>query len=69
MILIQARDVDYRCDETNLRGYLAIDGNADEPRPGVLVFHEGLGLGESAMERARSNWARKRFASQAARFQ
>ena len=53
MILIQARDVDYRCDEANLRGYLAIDENAAGPRPGVLVFHEGLGLGEFAMERAR----------------
>jgi dienelactone hydrolase len=53
LILIQARDVDYRCDEANLRGYLAIDENAAGPRPGVLVFHEGLGLGEFAMERAR----------------
>ena len=51
--MIQARDVDYRCDEANLRGYLAIDENAAGPRPGVLVFHEGLGLGEFAMERAR----------------
>ena len=51
--MIQARDVDYRCDEANLRGYLAIDENAVGPRPGVLVFHEGLGLGEFAMERAR----------------
>jgi dienelactone hydrolase len=51
--LIEARDVDYRCDETSLRGYLALDANAAGPRPGVLVFHEGLGLGEFAMERAR----------------
>jgi dienelactone hydrolase len=45
-------DVDYRCEEVNLRGYLAWNESA-EPRPGVLVFHEGLGLGEFAMERAR----------------
>jgi dienelactone hydrolase len=51
--LIEVRDVDYRCDEANLRGYLAIGDNATGPRPGVLVFHEGLGLGEFAMERAR----------------
>jgi dienelactone hydrolase len=51
--LIEVRDVDYRCDEASLRGYLAIDDNAAGPRPGVLVFHEGLGLGEFAMERAR----------------
>ncbi|MCK1640878.1 dienelactone hydrolase family protein [Bradyrhizobium sp. 157] len=50
---MQPRDVDYRCDELNLRGYLAIDENAVGKRPGVLVFHEGLGLGEFAMERAR----------------
>jgi dienelactone hydrolase len=50
---MQARDIDYRCDDINLRGYLALDENADRKRPGVLVFHEGLGLGEFAMERAR----------------
>ena len=47
------RDLDYRCDEVNLRGYLAWNDNATGPQPGVLVFHEGLGLGEFAMERAR----------------
>ena len=50
---MQARDVDYRCGETSLRGYLALDENAAGKRPGVAVFHEGLGLGEFAMERAR----------------
>ncbi|MEH2528803.1 MULTISPECIES: dienelactone hydrolase family protein [unclassified Bradyrhizobium] len=50
---MQVRDVDYRCGETSLRGYLALDENADGPRPGVAIFHEGLGLGEFAMERAR----------------
>ena len=49
---MQARDVDYRCGEVNLRGYLALDEGTGK-RPGVLVFHEGLGLGEFAMERAR----------------
>jgi len=50
--LVRARDVDYRCGEVNLRGYLAFDESIAEKRPGVLVFHEGLGLGEFAMERA-----------------
>jgi dienelactone hydrolase len=50
---MQMRDVDYRCGEVNLRGFLACDETAAELRPGVLVFHEGLGLGEFAMERAR----------------
>jgi dienelactone hydrolase len=51
--VVRARDVDYRCDEVNLLGYLAFDESIAEKRPGVLVFHEGLGLGEFAMERAR----------------
>jgi len=46
------RDLDYRCDDVNLRGYLAWNDKAGA-RPGVLVFHEGIGLGEFAMERAR----------------
>ena len=50
---MQARDVDYRCGEVNLRGYLALDESTAGKRPGVLVFHEGLGLGDFAMERAR----------------
>jgi dienelactone hydrolase len=48
-----ARDLDYLCDDVNLRGYLAWNDDAKGPRPGVLVFHEGLGLGEFMMERAR----------------
>jgi dienelactone hydrolase len=32
---------------------LAFDETAPDKRPGVLVFHEGLGLGEHIMERAR----------------
>jgi dienelactone hydrolase len=50
---MRTRDLDYRRDEVNLRGYLAWNDDAAGPRPGVLVFHEGLGLGEFAMERAR----------------
>jgi dienelactone hydrolase len=52
MDFMQTRDVDYRCEEANLRGYLACN-ESTAPRPGVLVFHEGLGLGDFAMERAR----------------
>ena len=49
---MQTRDIDYRCEQANLRGYLAWNDSA-EPQPGILVFHEGLGLGDFAMERAR----------------
>lgn len=47
------RDLDYPSDDVTLRGYLAWGDGATGPQPGVLVFHEGLGLGEFAMERAR----------------
>jgi dienelactone hydrolase len=50
---MQTYDIDYRCEAVNLRGYLAFDETATAPRPGVLVFHEGLGLGDFAMARAR----------------
>src|SRR3984893_19138435 len=46
-------DVDYHADEVNLRGYLVDGKNASGQRPGVLVFHEGLGLVDFAMTRAR----------------
>jgi dienelactone hydrolase len=50
---MQTDDIDY-CDQAvNLRGYLAFDEKAAGRRPGVLVFHEGLGLGDFAMARAR----------------
>jgi dienelactone hydrolase len=51
MDFMPTRDVDYGCEDVNLRGYLAWNERS-EPRPGVLVFHEGLGLGDFAMERA-----------------
>ena len=40
---MQARDIDYHDHAVNLRGYLAWDETATARRPGVLVFHEGLG--------------------------
>jgi dienelactone hydrolase len=46
------RDIDYRADADNLRGYLVFDETITGRRPGVLVFHEGLGLGDFAMARA-----------------
>ncbi|WP_407151862.1 dienelactone hydrolase family protein [Bradyrhizobium sp. ORS 86] len=49
---MHTRDIDYRCGDAHLRGYLALNATIGK-RPGVLVFHEGLGLGDFAMERAR----------------
>jgi dienelactone hydrolase len=50
---MQSQDIDYRSDAATLRGHLIFDETAADLRPGVLVFHEGLGLGDFAMARAR----------------
>jgi dienelactone hydrolase len=50
---MQTQDIDYRGQGVDLRGYLAFDEKGEGKRPGVLVFHEGLGLGDFAMARAR----------------
>ena len=50
---MQTRDIDYREGADHFRGYLAYDETVAEKRPGVLVFHEGLGLGDFIMARAR----------------
>ncbi len=49
---MHTKDFDYRADAV-MRGHLAFDEAKAGPRPGVLVFHEGLGLGEFVMARAR----------------
>src|ERR1700752_1960707 len=49
---MQTLDLDYAADGATLRGYLAFEENTSR-RPGVLVFHEGVGLGDFAMEKAR----------------
>ncbi|MEA2848279.1 MAG: hypothetical protein QOG78_3560 [Rhodospirillaceae bacterium] len=48
-----AQDITYRDGAVGLRGFLVYDETARDKRPGVLVVHEGLGLNEHAMERAR----------------
>src|SRR5258708_21642519 len=50
---MQTHDIDYRDEAVNLRGFLAFDQKAAGRRPGVLVFHEGVGLGDFAIARAR----------------
>src|ERR1044072_2900555 len=49
---MQTLDLDYAADGATLRGYLAHEEGSGR-RPGVLVLHEGLGLGDFAMEKAR----------------
>jgi dienelactone hydrolase len=50
---VQTEDIAYRDGDVSLLGFLAYNETAKDKRPGLLVFHEGLGLGEFAMERAR----------------
>src|SRR5258708_10451709 len=47
------QDITYRDGAASLRGFLACDETARDRRQGVLVVHEGLGLNDHAMERAR----------------
>lgn len=44
-------DIDYACEGVTLRGYLARSEGGK--RPGVLVFHEGVGLEDFVMAKAR----------------
>ena len=50
---MRTNDIDYRDDTVICRGLVAYDDTVRGKRPGVLVFHEGLGLGEHIIERAR----------------
>jgi dienelactone hydrolase len=50
---MQTRDVRYGGELGNFLGYLAYNVSGPDKRPGILVVHEGLGLGEHIMERAR----------------
>ena len=50
---MHTQDVRYSEGAVEFLGYLVFDETAQGKRPGVLVVHEGLGLGEHIMERAR----------------
>jgi dienelactone hydrolase len=47
------KDIDYHDGAVICRGFIAYDDTVSGKRPGMLVFHEGLGLGEHIIERAR----------------
>jgi dienelactone hydrolase len=48
-----SRDIEYRDGTERMLGFLAYEEGTPAKRPGVLVVHEGLGLNDFAMERAR----------------
>ena len=50
---MHTQDVRYGEGAVEFLGYLAVDEATPDKRPGVVVFHEGLGLGEHIMERTR----------------
>lgn len=49
---MKTEDIDYRDGALTMRGFLAYDETLSGKRPGVLVVHEGWGLGKNAMRRA-----------------
>lgn len=49
---IETKTVDYQQGDTRLVGYLAYPKEVKEPRPGVLVVHERMGLNDYAKRRA-----------------
>jgi dienelactone hydrolase len=48
---VRSRTVEYKQGDTVCEGYLAWDDAQAGPRPGVLVVHEWMGLGEHVMKR------------------
>jgi len=49
---IQSKLVTYSLGATELEGYLVYDDKYKEPRPGVLVFHEWMGINEFIKKQA-----------------
>lgn len=50
--MIDRSPLEYRHDETALQGVLVHDRTADRPRPGVLLIHEFMGIGDYLMPHA-----------------
>lgn len=48
---IETKTVEYQQGDTRLVGYLAYPKEVKEPRPGVLVVHEWMGLNDYAKQR------------------
>jgi len=53
MAAIHTENVEYRDGDTVLEGYLVYDDSTEAKRPGVLVVHAWMGLGDQAKDSAR----------------
>lgn len=53
MAAVQTKDIAYTIDNKTYTGYLAVDDSKSGKRPGILLCHQGNGLGDHAKERAR----------------
>lgn len=49
---VKTETVEYKDDDTSLKGYLMYDDAVEGKRPGVIVVHEWWGLNDYARERA-----------------
>jgi dienelactone hydrolase len=49
---LEASAISYGHEGTELEGYVAHDAAADEPRPGILIVHDWLGVGPNVEMRA-----------------
>ena len=56
---IATRPVEYRAGEITMIGYLAYDDAKTGQRPGVLVVHDWIGLGDFARKKAPRIWKQR----------
>jgi len=49
---IRTQDIEYKSGDTVLEGFLAYDDASPKQRPGVLLIHDWMGVGEYAKSRA-----------------
>jgi dienelactone hydrolase len=50
---IRTEVVEYKQGDTTLEGFLAYDDSTTKPRPGVLLIHDWMGVGDYAKSRAK----------------